>query len=256
LNRISKVLISFIILGLPAGLKAQVDTKIYMSLTAGYGMLNGTSTYNTNFFSSITSENERITNIPLALNFHFNSIGKKRINFGAYGSFMAGAGNSKSKITSQPDGKTSYYESLDPAIAVKLGPQINYIFKDTSFLIGIRYFNWYMDEGLRAPNSIEDDGAAIGIYLANKIFGLDINYAPKNLPGVLVYNDCDLLQIEFRYKARKNFTNTKISRIFGIRYEYSNYNVSSDTTTPFWYPINKKAKTQFIAIMYGFSFNR
>ena len=246
------VFILFLLSFSPSKIKAQLNTKVLMTLTGGFGKLNGTSTQKD--YSPITYIlNEQRKNVPFSLNFHFNSIGNKRVNFGAYGTFMAGAGSSKEKYTSK--GRTTYAGNIYPAIAVKLGPQLNYINKDTNFVIGIRYFNWYMDDGLRSPASIDDDGAAIGVYVANKQYGLDINFAPKNLPGILVYNDCNLLQIEFRYKFKKNLKNPKISRIVGLRYEYSTY-VLKESSAPIFSVVKSEAQTQFIGLMYGFSFNR
>lgn len=227
-----------------------------MSLSGGYGKLNGVETYSNHYRIKQSSVNESVTNIPFAVNFHFNTIGKPGLNIGAFGSFMAGAG--KSRYTSNsPFNNDNNTSALNPSIAVRLGPQVNYLSTDTNFVFGIRYFNWYIDDGLRTYYNIPDDGAALGIYFANKKFALDINYAPKNLPGILVDNNCNHFQVELRYKPLKNLKNTKISRIFGLRYEYSNYvRPNNQSYNSYWYPTTLKTTSNFAALMFGICFNK
>jgi len=256
LRRIQFSFSTVILLTFALSVKAQVNTKIYMALSGGYGKLNGVETYSNHYRIKQSTVNESVTNVPFAVNFHFNSIGKRRFNVGAFGSFMAGAGNSKYRSTS-PYNNDNNSSALNPSIAVRLGPQINYLSNDTNFVIGFRYFNWYMDEGLRTYYNIPDDGAALGIYIANKQFALDINYAPKNLPGLLVENISNHFQVELRYKANKNLKNTNISRIFGLRYEYSNYvRPNNQSFNFYWDPTSLKTTSNFVSLLVGYSFNK
>jgi hypothetical protein len=96
----------------------------------------------------------------------------------------------------------------------------------------LRYFNWYNAGGLRAYHGNSDDPAAVGVGVAWKRLGVDVDYGTDAIPGVLVAaRDWDLLRIEARYKV-SIWDDGRMSWMAGLRYEGGFLQRSASTSGP------------------------
>lgn len=104
---------------------------------------------------------------------------------------------------------------------LRLGIAGTYRIVNKELLFSLRYFNWYNAGGLRAIHGNSDDPAALGVGVAWRRLGVDVDYGSDAIPGLLVASRAwSLLRIEARYKL-SFWDEGKMSWLAGLRYEGS-----------------------------------
>ncbi len=158
------------------------------------------------------------------MDFAFSPIGGKDQSGLKFGFYFAGTlgGSNSSYYVIDPNylDRTKYWkEGFEALINLKLGLQTAYYIKEKQTLIGLRYFNCYAGDALRASYSNSDDAAVLGLFFANDRIGLDLNFASQKIPGFLVNSEAwNYLQFNSRFKL----TNGDDFALYaGLRYEHS-----------------------------------
>lgn len=158
------------------------------------------------------------------MDFAFSPIGGKDQSGLKFGIYFAGSlgGSNSSYYLIDPNylDRTKYWkEGFEALINLKLGLQTAYYIKEKQTLIGLRYFNCYAGDALRASYSNSDDAAVLGLFFANDRIGLDLNFASRKIPGFLVNSEAwNYLQFNSRFRL----TNGDDFALYaGLRYEHS-----------------------------------
>jgi hypothetical protein len=193
----------------------------YLGLQAGRGSLSGTESVVAG--PNITADYAQfdLTYNPWAMTTVFSRHGTNKINLGWYLGATLGSGTTKYIYNYTAAPLNAEQQEFNLLVDLRFGLQLTHANDDLKYYVGIRYFNWYNGDGIRSYYTNADDGAAIGLLAGYKDFGIDLNFAPSNFPGVLVANELDYGQLELRYKSNITFGDDDYALIFGGRADIS-----------------------------------
>lgn len=88
-------------------------------------------------------------------------------------------------------------------------------------MIGIRYYNSYNADAMRATYSNADDAASLGVYGCYDRLSFNIGYSDDNIPGILVNSSAwSFMQADLRYHMG-NWDEDRLGWYIGLDYEKS-----------------------------------
>lgn len=225
--------------------------NFYLGFLAGKGVMHGKESLvggpnPTNDYATYEAKTT-----PFAMTALFETHGTKKINLGTYMGATIGAGNTKYFYDIKNTTLDGPGESFDFLLDMRIGLQLTHASDNNEYFFGLRYFNWYNGDALRSQYTNADDAAAIGLFGGYKNWGIDLNIAPKHLPGFLVRNEFNYGQLEIRYKGA-SFDNNNYALFLGTRIEISSYKGETFGQGFLGY---EDAKSTLIAFVIGFGAN-
>lgn len=201
--------------------QAQYGPQSHVGLMSGYGWGSGPAADQSALDTQGTLDTRAI---PWGMVFNLGGDSDKD-GFGWGGFFSGTLGGSTQKFrrsglgpgSSNTDGVwTSDFDLMGD---LRLGLSLSYRSSASQLLVRLRYFNWYNAGGLRAFHGNSDDPASLGLGVAWRKLGLDVDYGTDGIPGLLVEaRDWSLLRVEGRYKLAI-WDDGQMVWLGGLRYE-------------------------------------
>ncbi len=198
-------------------------TSSYLGLGGGFGRSGGVGL-------SLTDPSRNgeyfVKGKYFAMDFQFSRLfgsDEKGFKFGYFGCGVLGAFTSDWYII-QTDAfdRTQYWqEGFDFMGGFGLGLQTAYNLPEKDMVIGLRYYNYYSGDGLRAGFTNSDDGACLGLFAGNNKIGIDVSYVSGKIPGILVNSDAwNYVMTGIRYNIT-TWDDDAMVFYGGLRHEYS-----------------------------------